>query len=193
MPFGQIEALPHQGVQIAYERIEGTEPTFVWLGGFKSDMAGTKAQTLEIALTVFGNLARRRFKNKGVRSFVTFAAPPGLAVRPRRERGERRRGEDRQRGVVALGLRVLQRRRAEEGAADVHATVERGLVAALGIDVVEPPLVRGAEPHLAEARRLSARGTPLPSAILTPTSVLLCGRRATAIKAPRGHKNSLDC
>ncbi len=46
MPFGQIEALPHQGVQIAYERIEGAGPTFVWLGGFKSDMAGTKAQTL---------------------------------------------------------------------------------------------------------------------------------------------------
>lgn len=46
MPFGQIEALPHQGVQIAYERIEGAQPTFVWLGGFKSDMAGTKAQTL---------------------------------------------------------------------------------------------------------------------------------------------------
>jgi pimeloyl-ACP methyl ester carboxylesterase len=46
MPFGQIEALPHQGVQIAFERIEGAAPTFVWLGGFKSDMAGTKAQTL---------------------------------------------------------------------------------------------------------------------------------------------------
>jgi pimeloyl-ACP methyl ester carboxylesterase len=46
MPFGQIETLEHQGVQIAYERIEGAEPTFVWLGGFKSDMSGTKAQTL---------------------------------------------------------------------------------------------------------------------------------------------------
>jgi pimeloyl-ACP methyl ester carboxylesterase len=46
MAFGQIEALEHQGVQIAYERIAGAEPTFVWLGGFKSDMAGTKAQTL---------------------------------------------------------------------------------------------------------------------------------------------------
>ena len=46
MPFGQIEALQHQHVQIAYERIEGAEPTFVWLGGFKSDMAGTKAQML---------------------------------------------------------------------------------------------------------------------------------------------------
>ncbi len=46
MPFGQIEALQHQGVQIAFERIDGAGPTFVWLGGFKSDMAGTKAQTL---------------------------------------------------------------------------------------------------------------------------------------------------
>jgi alpha-beta hydrolase superfamily lysophospholipase len=46
MPFGQIEALEHDGVQLAFERIEGTAPTFVWLGGFKSDMSGTKAQTL---------------------------------------------------------------------------------------------------------------------------------------------------
>lgn len=46
MPFGQIEALEHNGVQIAYERIFGAEPTYVWLGGFKSDMAGTKAQAL---------------------------------------------------------------------------------------------------------------------------------------------------
>lgn len=46
MAFGQIEALEHDGVQIAYERLEGAAPTFVWLGGFKSDMTGTKAQTL---------------------------------------------------------------------------------------------------------------------------------------------------
>jgi pimeloyl-ACP methyl ester carboxylesterase len=46
MPFGQIEALEHDGVQLAYERIEGADPTFVWLGGFKSDMSGTKAQAL---------------------------------------------------------------------------------------------------------------------------------------------------
>ncbi|MGQ0533087.1 MAG: alpha/beta hydrolase [Caulobacteraceae bacterium] len=46
MPFGQIEALEHDGVQLAHERIEGVAPTFVWLGGFKSDMSGTKAQTL---------------------------------------------------------------------------------------------------------------------------------------------------
>lgn len=46
MPFGQIEALAHNGVEIAFERLEGAAPTFVWLGGFKSDMAGTKAQSL---------------------------------------------------------------------------------------------------------------------------------------------------
>jgi len=46
MAFGEIEALEHQGEQIAFERLEGAAPTFVWLGGFKSDMAGTKAQTL---------------------------------------------------------------------------------------------------------------------------------------------------
>lgn len=46
MPFGQIEALEHAGVRLAYERAEGAAPTFVWLGGFKSDMAGTKAQRL---------------------------------------------------------------------------------------------------------------------------------------------------
>lgn len=46
MAFGQIEALEHNGVQIAYERLEGAGPTFIWLGGFKSDMAGTKAQAL---------------------------------------------------------------------------------------------------------------------------------------------------
>jgi pimeloyl-ACP methyl ester carboxylesterase len=46
MPLGQIERLEHDGVQLAYERITGAQPTFVWLGGFRSDMAGTKAQTL---------------------------------------------------------------------------------------------------------------------------------------------------
>jgi pimeloyl-ACP methyl ester carboxylesterase len=46
MPRGQIEALEHDRVLLAYERIEGAAPTFVWLGGFKSDMAGTKAEAL---------------------------------------------------------------------------------------------------------------------------------------------------
>ena len=46
MGFGQIEALEHNGLRLAYERQQGAAPTFVWLGGFKSDMAGTKAETL---------------------------------------------------------------------------------------------------------------------------------------------------
>jgi len=46
MGFGQIEALENEGVSLAYERQAGAAPTFVWLGGFKSDMAGTKAETL---------------------------------------------------------------------------------------------------------------------------------------------------
>lgn len=42
----QVEALEHDGLQIAFQRQAGGEPTFVWLGGFKSDMAGTKAEAL---------------------------------------------------------------------------------------------------------------------------------------------------
>jgi pimeloyl-ACP methyl ester carboxylesterase len=34
------------GVRLAFERIEGAEPTLVWLSGFRSDMSGTKAETL---------------------------------------------------------------------------------------------------------------------------------------------------
>jgi pimeloyl-ACP methyl ester carboxylesterase len=46
MAFGQIEALEHEGLSLAFERQDGRAPTFVWLGGFKSDMDGTKAQAL---------------------------------------------------------------------------------------------------------------------------------------------------
>lgn len=46
MGFAQIEAMTHDGVEIAFERQAGASPTFVWLGGFKSDMAGTKAAAL---------------------------------------------------------------------------------------------------------------------------------------------------
>ena len=46
MPFGQIETFVHDGVTLALERQSGAAPTFVWLGGFKSDMSGTKAQAL---------------------------------------------------------------------------------------------------------------------------------------------------
>lgn len=34
------------GEQIAWRRVEGRGPTVVWLGGFRSDMTGTKAQAL---------------------------------------------------------------------------------------------------------------------------------------------------
>lgn len=40
---GEIEALEHVGVSLAYERSAGAAPAFVWFGGFKSDMGGTKA------------------------------------------------------------------------------------------------------------------------------------------------------
>lgn len=46
MPFGQIETFAHGGVRLSFERQAGAAPTFVWLGGFKSDMSGTKAQKL---------------------------------------------------------------------------------------------------------------------------------------------------
>jgi pimeloyl-ACP methyl ester carboxylesterase len=34
------------GERLAWRRIEGQGPAFVWLGGFRADMTGTKAQTL---------------------------------------------------------------------------------------------------------------------------------------------------
>jgi len=34
------------GARLAWRRVEGAGPTVVWLGGFKSDMSGTKAQAL---------------------------------------------------------------------------------------------------------------------------------------------------
>jgi pimeloyl-ACP methyl ester carboxylesterase len=46
MGFGQIEAFDHGGMRLAYERIEGVAPAFMWLGGFKSDMMGGKATAL---------------------------------------------------------------------------------------------------------------------------------------------------
>ncbi len=46
MSEGQIEALTHQGVSLAVLRQAGAAPTFVWLGGFRSDMTGTKAEAL---------------------------------------------------------------------------------------------------------------------------------------------------
>ena len=40
------EFLDHKGIPIAYRRIEGSQPGVVWLGGYRSDMLGTKAETL---------------------------------------------------------------------------------------------------------------------------------------------------
>jgi len=38
--------LEHDGARLAWRAVAGGGPTVVWLGGFKSDMAGTKAQAL---------------------------------------------------------------------------------------------------------------------------------------------------
>lgn len=46
MGTSQVETMVHAGLQLAFQKSAGVEPTFVWLGGFKSDMAGTKAQAL---------------------------------------------------------------------------------------------------------------------------------------------------
>ncbi|MDB5467088.1 MAG: hypothetical protein JWQ46_1850, partial [Phenylobacterium sp.] len=34
------------GERLAWRRVAGAGPTVVWLGGFRSDMAGTKAEAL---------------------------------------------------------------------------------------------------------------------------------------------------
>ena len=36
----------HDGTEIAYRRTAGAAPGVVWLGGYRSDMSGTKAETL---------------------------------------------------------------------------------------------------------------------------------------------------
>ena len=38
--------LDHDGARLAWRRLTGLGPTVVWLGGFRSDMSGTKAQAL---------------------------------------------------------------------------------------------------------------------------------------------------
>jgi pimeloyl-ACP methyl ester carboxylesterase len=49
MRFGEIETLDRgDGVRLAFERQAGLGPTLVWLSGFKSDMAGTKAEALAV-------------------------------------------------------------------------------------------------------------------------------------------------
>ena len=36
----------HHGTGIAYRRVAGAAPGVLWLGGYRSDMLGTKAETL---------------------------------------------------------------------------------------------------------------------------------------------------
>src|SRR5579859_1325590 len=38
--------LDRDGERLAWRRVDGAGPTLVWLGGFRSEMAGTKAQAL---------------------------------------------------------------------------------------------------------------------------------------------------
>ena len=38
--------LEHEGERLAWRRVEGRGPTVVWMGGFRSDMTGTKAEAL---------------------------------------------------------------------------------------------------------------------------------------------------
>ena len=37
------------GETLAYRRVDGEGPTVVWIGGFRSDMGGTKAMALDAA------------------------------------------------------------------------------------------------------------------------------------------------
>ncbi len=46
--------LERGGERLAWRAVDGEGPTIVWLGGFKSDMIGTKAQTLADAATARG-------------------------------------------------------------------------------------------------------------------------------------------
>jgi pimeloyl-ACP methyl ester carboxylesterase len=58
MPIGLVEFLPGpRGLQLAFQRSAGKDPTLVWLCGFRSDMGGTKAA----ALHAWADAARRSF------------------------------------------------------------------------------------------------------------------------------------
>jgi hypothetical protein len=46
MTFGEIGAVRRGEIDLAFARQAGQSPCFVWLGGFMSDMAGTKAEAL---------------------------------------------------------------------------------------------------------------------------------------------------
>ncbi|QCK85331.1 alpha/beta hydrolase [Phreatobacter aquaticus] len=52
--------------RIAYRRVEGRGPTIVWLGGFKSDMKGTKAEALsEFAMRTGRSFLRFDYSGHG--------------------------------------------------------------------------------------------------------------------------------
>src|SRR6476620_5603715 len=45
-----LRRLPRpDGETLAFRRVDGSGPTVVWIGGFRSDMEGTKALALEAA------------------------------------------------------------------------------------------------------------------------------------------------
>ena len=49
-PMSDLQMLTRpDGETLAYKRVEGSGPTVVWIGGFRSDMEGTKALALETA------------------------------------------------------------------------------------------------------------------------------------------------
>lgn len=54
----------HGGIPIAYRRVQGRAPGLVWLGGYRSDMLGTKAETLSAWATAKGH-AFLRFDYSG--------------------------------------------------------------------------------------------------------------------------------
>lgn len=56
--------VPIDGIDIAYHRVEGSAPGLVWLGGYRSDMDGTKAVYLEEMARREG-LANLRFDYSG--------------------------------------------------------------------------------------------------------------------------------
>ncbi len=65
-PPARFETAPHSGERLAYLAVEGREagPTLVWLGGFRSDMRGTKAEVLS-ALAEREGLPFLRFDYSG--------------------------------------------------------------------------------------------------------------------------------
>src|SRR5258708_35073644 len=79
------------GEEIAWRRVDGRGPTAVWLGGFRSDMTGTKAQALADWATASGRAYLRfdylghgqssgDFQAKGTITRWREDAPAGLGA-----------------------------------------------------------------------------------------------------------------